>query len=299
MSHLNMHHLKLFWAVAKEGNLTRASATLHLTPQTVSMQIRDFEASIGEKLFHRTGRRLSLTDLGRVALQYADEIFSLSQELSETLRGQPSGRPLRLVVGIADVLPKLIAHRLIEPAFHLGEPVRIACREGTPEKLLSELAVHGVDVVLSDGPIPSAVRVKAYNHRLGSCAVTFMARAELAASLRPEFPKSLDGAPLLLPSESAVVRRELDGWFDSLVITPVIVGEFDDSALMKVFGQAGVGAFPVPTVIADEVAQQYGVQIIGTTEELAESFYAISIERRVRHPAVGAICAAARSELFA
>ena len=299
METLNYHHLKLFWAVAREGNLTRASATLHLTPQTVSGQIRVLEAALGEELFLRSGRRLILTDIGRVVLRYADDIFSTGQELLETLRGQPTGRPLRLTVGVADVVPKLVAYRLIEPALHLPEPVRVVCREGTPESLLAELAVHRLDVVLSDGPIPPTSRVKAYNHQLGSCGVTFMARADRAAGLVGRFPGCLDGAPVLLPSGHAALRLALDGWFDRSGIRPVIAGVFDDSALLKVFGQAGAGVFAVPTVIKEEVMRQYQVVPIGATDEVPERFYAISAERRVSHPAVVAICEAARSELFA
>jgi len=265
----------------------------------VSKQIRDLEAAIGETLFLRSGRRLVLTDVGHLALQYADEIFALGQELTETLRGQPTDRPLKLVVGVAHALPKLIAHHLLEPAFQLDKPVRIVCREGPPEQLLAALAVHGLDVVLSDAPMPPKVKVRAYNHQLGTCDVTFMARPDLAAHLDEQFPASLDGAPVLLPSEDAAVRRELDGWFDTRGVKPVMVGEFDDSALMKVFGQEGRGVFPVPTVIAEEVARQYGVRPIGTAEGLVECYYAISAERRVRHPAVAAICSAARSDLFA
>ncbi len=298
MDKLNYHHLRLFWAVAHEGNLTRASWNLHLTPQTVSTQIHNLEDSIGEKLFQRSGRNLVLTDAGRVALRYADDIFTTGQELVETLRGQPSGRPLRLVIGIAEVLPKLVAHHLIEPALQMDEPVRIICREGTSEKLLADLAVHAVDMVLSDSPIPPAVSVRAYNHLLGKCGVAFMARAPLATKLRKGFPKSLDAAPALLPSESAVLRRDLDGWFDGLGIQPAVAGEFDDSALLKVFGQAGAGFFAIPSVIAAEVGRQYQVERIGTTEEVTEQFYAISVERRVSNPAVAAICDAARSELF-
>ena len=299
MDNLNYHHLRLFWAVAREGNLTRASGKLHLTPQTVSTQIRDLEAALGENLFRRTGRRMVLTDVGHVTLRYADEIFAAGKELVETLRGQPTGRPLRLVVGVVDVLPKLVAYRLIEPALHLDEPVRIVCREGTPEKLLAELAVHGVDVVLSDGPIPPAMSVRAYNHQLGKCGVTFLARPDLARRLRDGFPRSLDGAPVLLPCEDAVLRRELDDWFNGQGVRPIIAGEFEDSALLKVLGQVGAGFFTVPTVIEDEVARQYEVEPIGATDDISERFYAISAERRVRHPAVAAICEAARSELFA
>jgi len=298
MESLNYHHLRLFWAVAHEGNLTRASKKLHLAPQTVSTQIRDFEAALGEKLFQRAGRRMLLTDVGHVALRYADEIFSIGQEFREALRGQPTGRPLRLVVGVADVMPKLVAHRLIEPALLLEEPVRIVCREGTPEKLLADLAIHCLDVVLSDAPIPPGMNVRAYNHQLGRCGVTFMAQPDLARRLRKGFPRSLEGAPVLLPSEDTVLRRELDEWFDERGVRPVIAGEFEDSALLKVFGQAGAGFFAVPTVIEDEVARQYEVQAIGATEDVSERFYAISVERRIRHPAVMAICEAARSELF-
>lgn len=299
MGHLNYHHLRLFWAVAHEGNLTRASEKLHLTPQTVSTQICDFEEALGEKLFQRAGRRLVLTDVGHVAVKYADEIFSVGREFLETLRGQPTGRPLRLMVGIADVMPKLVAHRLIKPALQLERPVRIVCREGTPEKLLAELAIHGLDVVLSDAPIPQGVSVRAYNHLLGKCGVTFVARAELASHLRRGFPKSFDQAPALLPSENTVLRGGLDQWFDQQGIRPVVVGEFEDSALLKVFGQEGTGFFAVPSVIVDKVAQQYGVEPIGETDEVEERFYAISVERRVRHPAVVAVCDAARSEIFA
>lgn len=299
MENLNFHHLRLFWAVAREGNLTRASGRLHLTPQTVSMQIRDFEAAIGQSLFQRSGRRLVLTEVGHATLQYADEIFALGQELSENLRQQTTSRPLRLVVGIADVMPKLIAHRLIEPAFHLAEPIRIVCREGPPEKLLLDLALHHLDVVLSDGPIPPTARVRAFNHQLGTCGVTFMARPDQAVRLRKNFPASLDGEPVLLPSEDAVLRREIEGWFARHRVKPVIAGEFEDSALLKVFGQAGAGFFPVPAVIAQEVARQYNVQPIGVAQGVTERFYAISLERRIRHPAVTLICSTARSELFA
>jgi LysR family transcriptional activator of nhaA len=298
METLNYHHLRLFCAVAHEGNLSRASKKLHLAPQTVSTQIRDFETALGEQLFRRSGRRMLLTDVGHVALRYADEIFSLGQEFREALRGQPTGRPLRLVVGVADVMPKLVAHRLIEPALLLEEPVRIVCREGTPEKLLADLAIHGLDVVLSDAPIPPGMNVRAYNHQLGRCGVTFMAQPDLARRLRKGFPRSLEGAPVLLPSEDTVLRRELDEWFDERGVRPVIAGEFEDSALLKVFGQAGAGFFAVPTVIEDEVARQYEVQPIGATDDVSERFYAISVERRIRHPAVMAICEAARSELF-
>ncbi len=298
IKNLNYHHLRLFWAVAKEGNLTRASRELHLAPQTVSTQVRDLENSLGEKLFRRSGRRMILTEVGTVTFRYADEIFAVGRELLETLRGQPSERPQRLVVGVASVLPKLIVHRLIEPTLHLEQPVRILCHEGTPEKLLAALAVHQLDVVLSDAPLPPRVSVRAYNHHLGRCGVTFMASAKLAAQLRDGFPQSMDGAPMLLPTADAVVRSELDKWFCTHEVRPLVVAEFEDSALLKTFGQEGVGFFAIPAVIAEEVAHQYGVTQFGTTTDIAENFYAISMERRVRHAGVVAICETARTELF-
>ncbi len=295
---MNYHHLRLFRAVAREGNLTRASRSLRLTPQTVSTQIKTLEESLGESLFSRTGRRLVLTAAGQVALRYANDIFSLGSEMQETLRGQPTGSPFRVLIGATSVLPKLIVHRFIEPALQLDEPVQIVSSEGGIAELLADLSVHRLDVVLSDAPIPPKMNVRAYNHLLGSCGITFMAKAPLAKKLRPQFPASLQGAPVLLPGEDSVVRRELDNWFEAQGVRPLILGEFEDSALLKIFGQAGEGFFAIPSVIADEVARQYEVEALGHTEDVSESYYAISVERRVRHPAVNAICEAARTELF-
>lgn len=299
MDHLNYHHLRLFRAVAHEGNLTRAAKRLLLTPQTVSTQIRDFEAALDERLFDRVGRRLVLTEIGRVVLGYADEIFSVGQELRETLRGQVGERPARIIVGVANVLPKLIVHRLIEPALEVAGTAHVVCKEGTPEALLAELSVHRLDVVLSDSPIPPKVSVRAYNHHLGKCGVAFMAPHPVADRLRGGFPGSLNGEPVLLPTHDAVLRRELDDWFRRRNVLPVIVGEFEDSALLKAFGQAGVGFFAIPAVIEAEVSRQYDVGLIGRADGVSENFYAISVERRLRHPGVVAICKAARSELFA
>jgi len=296
---LNYQHLRYFWAVSRHGNLTRASAELHLTPQTVSSQIHDLEDGLGEKLFARQGRRLVLTDIGHVVFRYADEIFSLGRELQDVVRGLPAGRPIHLAVGVADVLPKLVARHLIEPALRMEEPVHVICHEATPERLLAELAIHGLDVVLTDAPIPPAVKVRAYNHLLGECGITFMASGKLASSLRKGFPGSLDGAPCLMPVRGTALRHELDTWFSTRSIRPDIVGEFEDSALLKVFGQAGMGFFAVPSVVEDEVGVQYDVEPVGTVDEIVERFYAISVERKVRHPAVAAICDAARGDLFA
>ena len=299
MYRLNYQHLRYFWAVSRHGNLTRASAELHLTPQTVSSQIHDLEDGLGEKLFARQGRRLVLTDIGHMVFRYADEIFSLGRELQDAVRGLPAGRPMHLVVGVADVLPKLIAHRLIDPALRMEEPVQVICHQAASERLLAELAIHGLDVVLSDAPIPPAVKIRAYNHLLGECGITFMASGKLASGLRKGFPESLDGAPLLVPVRGTAVRQQLDTWFSTRSIRPAIVGEFEDSALLKVFGQAGMGFFAIPSVVEDEVRAQYDVEPIGTVHEIVERFYAISVERKVQHPAVAAICDAARGDLFA
>ena len=289
MEHLNYHHLRLFWAVAREGHLTRASATVHLTPQTVSGQIRQLEKELETRLFDRVGRRLVLTERGRLVFEYAEGIFSAGRELVQSLRGHQAGRPMRLVVGVADVVPKLLAHRLIEPALRMAEPVRVMCREGSTEKLLAALALHKLDVVLSDGPIPRGVSVQAHNHLLVECGITFMGSPELAGRLRAGFPESLRDAPVLLPSHDAAIRRHLERWFDDRQLRPLITGEFEDSALLKAFGQKGVGFFAVPDVVREEVARQYGVQPIGTAQGLTEQFYAITAERRVRQPAVVAI----------
>ncbi len=295
---INYRHLHYFWMVAKEGSIARAGERLHLTPQTISGQLGVLEDSLGEPLFVRAGRNLELTETGRLVLGYADEIFSLGSELEEMLRGLPEGRPLVFRVGVVDVVPKSIAYRLLAPALELAEAVRIQCREGGVDSLLAELAVHRVDLVIADGPIPPGVNVRGFNHPLGECGVTFFATPPLARRFGRDFPASLDGAPLLLPGETGLVRRRLTQWFDGLRIHPRIVGEFDDSALMKAFGQSGAGIFVAPTPIAAEVEAQYGVTALGHTDEVREQFYAISVERKISHPAVAAIAQTARQWLF-
>jgi len=298
MEWLNYHHLRYFWAVAREGSVTRAAEKLHISQPTVSAQIRELEEALGERLFLRTGRTLALTDVGRTVFRYADEIFGLGRELLDTVKGRPTGRPARLSVGIANVVPKLVAYRLIEPALQLPEPVLMECVEDRPDRLLAELAVHTLDVVLNDAPVGPLVNVRAYSHLLGDCSVTVFGVPALARHAR-RFPASLDGAPFLLPTQNTALRRGLDQWFDEQRIRPQVVGEFEDSALLKVFGQAGRGLFTAPTAIADEVRRQYGVRRIGEIEPVRERFYAISVERRLKHPAVVAISEAARQGLFA
>jgi len=298
MEWLNYHHLLYFWLVAREGSLARASTELRLAQSTVSGQIRSLEHALGEKLFARSGRRLVLTEIGRVVYRYADEIFSLGRELQDVIKGRPVGRPLRLVVGIADVVPKLVARRLLEPALMLSVPVHLVCHEDKPDRLLAELAVHGLDVVLADAPVGPSVRIRAFNHLLGESDVVFFATAKLAAAYKRGFPKSLDGAPVILPTENTTLRRALDQWFATRSIHPRVVGEFEDNALLMVFGQAGMGLFPAASVIADEVQRQYRVRPIGKLDGLRERFYAISVERKLKHPAVIAISEEARQKLF-
>jgi len=294
---LNYKHLHYFWVVAKEGGIARASERLHLTPQTISSQIGLLEDYVGEPLFKRVGRSLDLTDTGRLVLEYAEEIFSLGNELENALHNLPDTRPMSFRVGVADVVPKSIAYRLIAPALELKAPVHILCREGAVEGLLADLAVHRLDLVIADGPVPQEVKVSGFNHPLGECGVSFFAEPGLARRLGGRFPELLDGAPLLLPSQSSGVRRRLEQWLDRIRLHPQVVGEFDDSALMKAFGQTGVGVFVTPTAIAGEVERQFGVRLLGQTEEVREEFYAISMERRISHPAVAAITETAREWL--
>lgn len=298
MEWLNYHHLLYFWVVAREGSIVQASEQLRLAQSTISEQIRTLEASLGEKLFTRVGRNLALTEMGHTAFRYADEIFSLGRELLDTVQGRPTDRPLRVMVGITDVVPKLVAYRLLEPALRLAQPVQIVCREGKLEHLLTELATYTLDVVLSDAPFGPMVKVRAFNHLLGECGVTFCGTASLIADRQETFPLSLDNAPLLLPTDNTTLRHALDHWFEAEGIRPRVIAEFEDSALLKVFGQQGMGLFAVPTVIETEVQQQYGVDILGHVSAIRERFYAITVDRRLRHPAVMAMSETAQQILF-
>lgn len=298
MSSLNYKHLHYFWTVAKAGGVARASEHLHLTPQTVSGQLSLFEDVLGYKLFTRVGRRLELSDAGRVLLSYADEIFTLGEELEGVMRHPMESRMPKFKVGVSDAVPKSIAYRLLEPAVRLPEPPCIVCREGKLAGLLAELAVHRLDLVIADNPIPPTVSIKGFSHLLGESDMTFFATAQLARKHKGAFPHCLEGAPMLLPGEDAAVRPRLMQWFEKLRIHPRIVGEFDDGALIKAFGQVGIGIFAAPSVIAEEVRLQCGVVAIGHTGAVTEQFYAISVERRLSHSAVVAIRSSARQELF-
>ncbi len=298
MEWLNYHHLLYFWLVAREGGLAQAAAKLRLSHPTVSAQVKALEEALGEKLFVKQGRRLVLTEMGRVVYGYAEEIFSLGQELVDTVKGRPTGRPLRLAIGIAEVVPKLIAKRLIEPARQPSLSARIVCREGKMDRLITELAMHQLDLVLADAPIPPGSAVRVFNHLLGECGVTVFAKKSLATRYRKDFPRSLNGAPMLLPTEVTTLRRSLDQWFDSNDIRPLVEAEFDDSALLMTFGQDGAALFPGPSAIEDSIQKQHEVEIVGRVPDVRERYFAISVERRIKHPAVIAISTVARERLF-
>lgn len=293
---LNYKQLFYFWKVAKVGSIARAAAQLRLAPQTISAQINTLEEGLGTELFRRAGRRLELTASGQLTLSYADEIFQIGRELEETVRNRRGDVLFR--VGVADVVPKSIAYRLLAPALGSAGFVRLICREDKLDPLFAELAIHKMDLVIADRPLPSELGVKGYSHALGRTPITFFAIRPLAARYRQAFPRSLDGAPMLIPGDGAVMRGALMRWFSEHKIEPRIVGEFDDSALMKAFGKAGAGVFPAPAILADEILGQYDAEIVGPADGVAARYYAISVERRLTHPAVVAISDAAKAGPF-
>jgi LysR family transcriptional regulator, transcriptional activator of nhaA len=299
MDWLNYHHLHYFWMVAREGNLTRAAQKLRLSPSTVSTQVKLLESALDQQLFHRQGRRLVLTDAGRTVLGYADQIFSLGAELRGTLARGLDGTPapLHLRVGVADILPKLIAWRLLEPALGLEQDVHLVCREDSPERLVADLAVHEVDVVISDTPVGLARGVRAHTHPLGSDTVSLYATPKLAARLRRAWPDSLAGTPILLQAEGTTMRHGLDTWFADRSLRPLIVGEFEDSALLKAFGRAGVGCFAMPTMLEEELVSRYGVEPVGLLEGVEERFFAITMSRKPENPALRRVLEAAGESL--
>ncbi|MFO7542856.1 MAG: transcriptional activator NhaR [Thiobacillus sp.] len=291
---LNYKHLYYFRTVAKTGAINRAAEKLHLAPQTLSGQISVFEERLGVALFRRTGRRLELTDAGRTTLTYADEIFHVGAELEEALQNRSAARVHPFRVGIADVVPKTIAYQLLAPALALAEPVKLVCKEDRLEQLAAELSIHRLDMVLADRPLPSSMDIKGYSHPLGECGVAFLATRAIADALGPDFPANLHGIPMLIPGEDSALRAPLLRWFERHDIQPTIVGEFDDSALMSAFGQAGAGVFPAAQTTVQDMMRQYDVVEIGQTRDIRERFFAISVERRISHPAVLAVSEAAR-----
>jgi LysR family transcriptional activator of nhaA len=296
MEWLNYHHLLYFWTVARTGSVAAASEELRLAAPTISNQIRKLEESLGEKLFQRSGRGLVLTDRGRIAMRYADDIFALGREFTSAMKDRPTGRPLRLSVGIADVVPKLIAYRILEPAFRLRMPVRIICREDRPDHLLADLALHEYDLVLSDSPASPAAKIRAFSHLLGECGVSFFASKTTQLESR-RFPKCLDGARFLVPTDNSAFRRRLDEWFVAHKIRPTIVGEFQDAALLRAFAEQGFGVFAAPSILEAQL-RKYGFRRVGETDEIPARFYAITVERKLQHPAVLAICETAQNKLF-
>ena len=298
MEWLNYHHLLYFWMVGREGSVARASEELRLAQPTISGQIRMLEEQLGEKLFRRSGRNLVLTDVGRLVFDYADQIFTLGRELLDAVKDRPTGRPRRFQVGVSDEVSKILAYRFLQPALTGPTPVHIVCREGPLDRLLADLATHALDLVLADTPISPTVKVKVYTHPLGDSAVSVYATPKLASAYRARFPQSLEGAPFLLPTESKTLRRSLEHWFDREGVRPQIVGEFDDSALLKTFAQAGTGLFAAPTVVEAEVIRQYSVSVVGRIDTVRERYYAFSVERRLKHPAVVAVSQVAHEILL-
>ncbi|MBI5717939.1 MAG: transcriptional activator NhaR [Burkholderiales bacterium] len=298
---MNLKHLHYFWATARAGGVVRAGQQLHTTPQTLSAQIKLLQDRLGRQLFRKRGRQLELTDDGRVALRYADEIFALAGELEATLRERRTEGPrtLELRVGVADAVAKSVAYRLLEPALNLGEPVHLVCDESKFADLLADLALHRLDLVIANEPISRRVSVKAFNHELGRSPMSFFCAPGLRRSLRGEFPACLNDAPMLVQSAATPVRQQFDAWLARQGLAPRLVGEFDDSALMNAFGREGRGVFMAATVLEAEIEAGFGVQVIGRSTELVEEFFAITVERRIRHPAVVAITESARGELFA
>jgi LysR family transcriptional regulator, transcriptional activator of nhaA len=296
---LNYHHLLYFWTVAREGGISKAADRLGLSQPTISAQIKLLETALGERLFQRKGRSLVLTDVGRIVDRYADEIFSVGRELLETLKGRPSGRAPQLTVGVADAVPKLVVCRLLRPLTEGAAAVQITCLEGHPDQLVAQLATHALDVVISDTPAAPHVRVTVFSHLLGESGTTFFAGAAVARRLARLFPRSLDRAPTLLPTFNTALRRALEQWFQSEDLRPMVAGEFEDSALLYAFGEAGRVVFPAPTAIEREVCRNYRVAVVGRTSAVRQRYYAITAERRVKHHGVVAITSAARTKVFA
>ena len=296
---MNYGHLHYFWVAAKAGGIMRAAEQLHTAPQTLSTQIKLLEEHLGQKLFRRSGRHLALTEMGSVVLGYADGIFALGAELEGAARQARSGpRTLDFRVGVTDSVTKAVAYRLLEPALDVAEPVRLICGEGKLPDLLSQLALNRIDLVIADEPMPRRVSVKAFNHALGSSAMTFFCAPKLKPLLKQPFPQCLNNAPMLLQAASTAIRQQFDNWLSRHGIHPRVIAEFEDGALMKAFGREGRGVFMAPTVLEAEIQAQYGVKVVGRSDDLVEEFYAISVERRITHPCVAAISQAARGKLF-
>jgi LysR family transcriptional activator of nhaA len=298
MTWLNYHHLLYFWTVAREGTVAAACDKLHLAQPTISGQLRQLEHDLGVKLFERAGRNLVLTETGQEVYRLADEIFSLGRDLQDMVKGRLAGRPTRLLVGVAEEVPELVAYRILEPAMRLAEPAQVVCHRHPADQLLAQLALHKLDVVLADTPVDPAARVRAFSHPLGESAVSICGTADLVAPRRQDFPASLDGAPFLLPLENTSLRRSLAAWFEAAGVRPSVRGEFADRALLRTFAQAGAGLCAVPAAVETEVQRQYRLRVLGRIDAIKERFFLISTERKLKHPAVAAIAELARETVF-
>jgi len=297
MEWLNYHHLRYFWTVAREGSLKKAAEKLRVSQPSISAQLGELEETLGEKLFRRSGRSKALTDAGQVAYRYANEIFTLGGELVNAIKQRPTAQPLRLYVGVADSLPKLVTNEILKPVFAMPQPVHVICREGKLEDLLGQLGAHRLDIVLADEPPSSGVNIRTFSHPLGESSICFCASAKLAAALKKQFPKSLHQAPALLPSDNTALRRAVETWFQDLGIQPRVVAEFEDLALMKVMAADDRGFIVLPSLAANEAVRRYDFRIVGTTNACRVQFHAITAERRIIHPAVARITQKARSRL--
>ena len=294
MENINYKHLHYFWMIAKCGGVAKAGERLHVTPQSISTQIRQLEGSIGSPLWRRAGRSLELTDTGHLVMDYADRLFTVGEELKDALRSGAGVGQSHFRIGVADVVAKTMAHRLIAPALALDNPPRLSCREGRFADLLAQLAIHKLDLVISDRPMHTSMNVRGYNHLLIECGVSFLALPKLAAKLQKEFPHSLHHTPFLMPGDDAAVRPKLLSWLDKQQIEPKVVADFDDTALMKAFGQAGAGVFAIASFVAPDVAKQLGLHVVGKTDDVQVQAYAVTCERRIKHPAAVAISEAAK-----
>ena len=297
-SGVNLRHLHYFWLVAKEGSVTRAAERQQVAVQTVSAQLSLLEQSVGRALLAPQGRRLVLTDAGRIALGYAEQIFALAEQMQDALAGADTNAGMRLTAGISDSLPKLIASRLLDAALQLPQTVRLVCYEDRFESLLGALSVHKLDVVLTDRPVPPGTNLKVFSHLLGESELTLFGVPALAARFKTDFPHSLAGAPLLLPTRNNAIRGRIDQWFETHDVRPDVVGEFDDNALLNTFGGSGLGLFPAPSVLSNDVRDQFGAEPVGPIADVREQFYAISNERRIKHPAIDAILSAIHGKVF-
>lgn len=298
MHWLNYHHLLYFWTVAKEGSITAAAEKLYVSQPTVSGQLRELERAVGARLYVKSGKELKLTDTGRMVFEYAEEIFTVGQELMNRLQGRAGERVSTFRIGIPDVMPKLIASRLIEPLFHGPEPLRVVCREAKLDQLLVDLAAHRLDVVLSDSQVGSQSSVRAFNHLLGACGIELLGAPALAKKYKPRFPESLTGAPLLLPTEGTVLGRVVSQWLQTTGVEPDVKAEIEDSALLKLLASRGLGLVPVATAVVPDAIKQYGLSSLGALTDARLEFFAITVERKVTHPAVRIVCDSAASDLF-